>query len=206
MKPRNLLLLCLLGHASTAVAESRTVLRAEMDYYGEKIQQGLVYSDDEVLLSRNTNHFCGGENPARVGTFVASYDARLKANAAVVEQISLRAAKIGKDRLSGGSHELRLYVGPVELTRDPTYGRVVERLVREACDYKIWEPVKAAEISFKPATGAKNSKPSLVVRELKGKRVLSTYELGPEKSGCQHEGKRWRCTVAEWGTLFFDRD
>lgn len=183
---------------------AKLVLRAERDLSGFKVQQALIFEKGKVVLSRNSNFMCMPSHEVKLGVFEAEYDEAKSVARETVEQISARLAQgaVAKASFSGHSpHELRLFIGEVELSKDSSEARSMKRLLESACDDLAW---RAEHVALIELAGA--SKPDLLnVTEIGSKNdggKPARRSIAAQKSCTLKDGDVWECAVKGYGKAY----
>jgi hypothetical protein len=193
----NILLISLVLGAHAA--EKPIVLSAERDNYGQGEQQALVFHEDHVVFSRNSNFLCGPSEHVRLGAFSAAYDADWKAARQQAEQMFVRLNQSVPDEpAKRAPHAPRLFVGVRDVTGSKAYAMTTRELLRESCDGKSLSADNAVEVSI-------NKDKRVLITRLSGSDKGETTEQTLEASSCKLEGRQdnsqvYSCRIKDFGT------
>lgn len=199
--------------AQTPAMEHATAieLRAERDMGGFVERQVLVFGEDRVRFSRNSNFMCFPAAKVALGRFAADYDDAKKSareqlgrvlatfepenpEPTRAEPASNASLQPAQPRLWG----LRLTLGAREVAIDSSAGLLVKRLLEEACDETAWKPEKAARVSLDQA--------QLELEEADDKGVFKRGADVPVLKACLYkDGGVLDCVVKGYGRAFLQQ-
>ncbi|MBI3543456.1 MAG: hypothetical protein HY075_09315 [Deltaproteobacteria bacterium] len=185
----------LLAVAALGADPQNVVVRGERDLSGFKAQQAIVFEEDRVVYSRNSNFLCEPEAQVVLGVFAAKYDRPARGERKLLEQV---VARLGGDRPRGGSpHELKLYLNQTEVTADKPNDATVRRLLGQSCAQLSGQGLKA-ERAVRVSLDDPASPVKLRVEGLDGK---SRGDVAIAEA-CRRQGTAWECDVAGFGKAF----
>ncbi|MBI3544000.1 MAG: hypothetical protein HY075_12075, partial [Deltaproteobacteria bacterium] len=113
-----------------ATKHSKIVLSAERDIHGFQAQQALVYGEDSLTFSRNSNFLCAPSDEVLLGVFHAPYEGERETERKYVEEIAARLpAGPASAAPARNPHGVKYFIGPRELVGRDANARTVERIV-----------------------------------------------------------------------------
>ena len=181
------------------------VVSAERDNYGSHEQQALVFREDKVEVSRNSNFVCAPAARVRLGEFTAPYDPALKAARDQATQMFLRLNQATPDAPGGHApHGQHLFIGVREVTASKAYAFPTRKILEVPCKAEAFQPGDAVEISLEGEAG-------LRITQLGGSHKGQSTEQSLESARCTRHGKFngapvFECRVAGYGTALLASD
>jgi hypothetical protein len=178
------------------------VLRAEQDVGGSLSQQAVVFGEDDVTVTRNSNFLCEPGANARLGVFKARhYDERFESLRRQAEQVAGRLKpKPGESGVAQheSPHRLRLYVGKAEVTGERPAEGTVTRIIEDSCADNELRAEHAVQLTLR----AENGRELLQTKTLGGKNAGRTTTVAASKACQKREGGVWECSIRGYGKAF----
>lgn len=195
-----LIILALAGLRPAAVAsEKPIVVSAKRDNYGSIEQHAVVFHKDKMVVTRNSNFFCGPSKRVLLGAFKASHNDERDTARAQAEQMFLRLKQDVPNLPSSASpHATRLYIGTREVTDSKAYASATRHILDLLCEATGLTAEDAVEVQLKD-----NKK--LAFTKLSGRNKGQTKNRTLEEAGCKKRGSTdgspvFECAVEGYGT------